>query len=42
MFDYNEAKKLVLGQLTSEQTPSFDVIEKKVRSVRLMANIEYP
>jgi hypothetical protein len=42
MFDYNEAKKLVLGQLTVEQTPSSEVIDKKVRAVRIMASIEYP
>ncbi|CAJ37596.1 Z1 domain-containing protein [Methanocella arvoryzae] len=42
MFNYNEAKKLVLGQLTVEQTPSSDVIDKKIRAVKIMASIEYP
>lgn len=42
LFDYTEAKKLVLGQLNRELTPDTDVIERKVRSVKIMASIEYP
>jgi len=42
MFGYNEARKLVLGQLTAEQTTSSEIIEKKINSVKTMTSIEYP
>lgn len=42
MFGYNEARKLVLGQLTAEQSLSHEIIEKKLNSVKTMVGIEYP